>query len=68
MSKRERDVLEFICTYRSAYGLSPSIREIGEGLGLHSTSSIQKYIRSLTEQGYLRKTEGKTRSLIPLEV
>lgn len=67
MSKREQDVLDFIRSYRNRYGLSPSIREIGEGIGLHSTSSIQKYIQSLTEQGYLQKIEGKTRALIPLE-
>lgn len=67
MSKREQDVLDFIRAYRAECGLSPSIREIGEGIGLHSTSSIQKYIRSLTEKGYLQKSEGKTRSLIPLE-
>ena len=67
MSKREQDVLDFIRSYRNEYGQSPSIREIGAGIGLHSTSSIQKYIRSLTEQGYLQKREGKTRALIPLE-
>lgn len=67
MSKREQDVLDFIRAYRCKYGLSPTIREIGEGLGLHSTSSVQKYIQSLAEQGYLQKMEGKMRSLIPKE-
>lgn len=68
MSKREQDVLNYIRAYRNQYGLSPSLREIGEGIGLHSTSSIQKYIQSLTAKGYLQKIEGKTRSLIPVEV
>ncbi len=67
MSKREQDVLDFIRTYRDKYGLSPSMREIGEGIGLHSTSSVQKYIRSLTEKGYLQHSTEKMRSLIPVE-
>lgn len=63
MTKREQEVLAFIVEYRKANDLSPSVREIGEGVGLHSTSSVQKYIQSLTEKGYLYQTKGKMRTL-----
>lgn len=64
---REQEILDYIVAYRKNNGLSPSIREISKGVGLHSTSSIQKYIRNLTKQGYLQQTKGKMRSLIPVE-
>lgn len=66
MSEREQEILKFIIVYREQNSLSPSIREIGEGIGLHSTSSVQKYIHSLLMKGYLQQTKGKTRSLVPI--
>ena len=66
MRNRKQEILDFIIEYRRINNFSPSLREIGKGVGLYSTSSVQKYIGSLIEQGLLRQTKGKMRSLLPL--
>ena len=64
---REQEVLEYICAYRAEKSFSPTIREIGEGIGLRSISSVQKYIHSLMDKGCLERTDGTARTLVPLK-
>lgn len=65
MTNSEAKVYDYIVFYRKQHGLSPSVRDISMGLGLYSPYSVQRHISSLVETGYLHKTAGKPRSLIP---
>ena len=63
LNAREAMVLDYIRELLEVRGYAPSVREIGAALGYRSTSTVQMYIDRLEEKGYLRRTEGKSRSI-----
>jgi repressor LexA len=60
-------VLEFIRAFRRRHGYSPSVREIGEALGISSTSVVSYHIGQLERSGMLQREAGKSRTLVPAE-
>ena len=60
---RHLDVLDFILTYASTHGYPPSYREIGRGVGLASTSTINYYIARLRREGAIDVTPGRARGI-----
>lgn len=55
-SRRREQILDFIIQYKLSHdGLSPSLREIGDGVELFSTGVIHQHIEKLIKQGYLAK-------------
>jgi len=64
LTQKEREVLDFIREYWKNYQLYPSFREIGAGIGLRSASSVNRYIRSLTDKGEILPHKGKMRCLV----
>lgn len=63
ISKKQKEVVDFIKKYMSEKGYSPSYAEIGEGLGISSKSTVFKHIKSLKERGFISALDGKKRSL-----
>ena len=60
LSKRQREVLEFIINKISNHNIPPTYREIGEALGIKSTNGVSDHIRMLIKKGYIeRSTEGR---------
>lgn len=57
-SDSEQRVFEYIQTVIAERGYAPSLREIGEAVGLKSPSTVQLHIRRLQEKGLLQKTGG----------
>lgn len=55
LTKKQKNVYDFISAYSRENGLSPTIDEIRRGLKLKSTSTVHGHIRTLEEKGYLRK-------------
>src|SRR5215468_7548719 len=60
---RQRKVLEVILDSAQRRGYSPSLREIGEAVGLTSTSSVAFQLATLESKGYLRRDAGRPRSV-----
>ncbi|TAN29527.1 MAG: transcriptional repressor LexA [Actinomycetota bacterium] len=58
-----RSILEFIISQQRLRGFPPSVREIGEAVGLNSSSSVHAQLKALQESGYLRKDPTKPRSI-----
>ncbi len=56
-------ILVFIDEQTKKNGFPPSVREIGEAVGLSSTSSVHAQISALQNSGYLEKHDAKTRAL-----
>lgn len=56
-------ILMFIDRQTRKNGFPPSVREIGEAVGLSSTSSVHAQIAALQNSGYLEKHDAKTRAL-----
>jgi repressor LexA len=63
MSERQRQVLELIRRTVAERGYPPSVREIGEALGLSSPSTVHSHLSSLVKAGYLRRDATKPRAI-----
>ena len=63
LTERQRAILEMIHAHVDQHGYPPSVREIGEAVGLRSPSSVHGQLESLERKGYLRRDPTKPRAL-----
>jgi repressor LexA len=63
ISTRQRQILDFIERNMRERGYPPSVREIGEAIGLTSPSTVHSHLRTLTRLGYLRRDPDKPRAI-----
>ena len=63
LTQRQRTILEVIRTSVSTRGYPPSIREIGDAVGLTSTSSVAHQLRMLERKGFLRRDPNRPRAV-----
>ncbi|MGN5239894.1 MULTISPECIES: transcriptional repressor LexA [unclassified Rhodococcus (in: high G+C Gram-positive bacteria)] len=63
LTERQRRVLEVIRTSVAERGYPPSIREIGDAVGLNSTSSVAHQLRTLERKGLLRRDPNRPRAV-----
>src|SRR5205085_8399371 len=63
LTKRQKQVLDFIANFVDENGYCPSYDEIARGLELASLATVHKHIAALAAKGYLNRTENHSRSL-----
>jgi len=63
LTARQREVLEIIEQHMRERGYPPSVREIGEAVGLTSPSTVHAHLAALQKRGYLRRDPTKPRAL-----
>lgn len=63
MSDRQRQILDLILETVNRRGYPPSVREIGEAVGLSSPSTVHSHLSALVEGGYLRRDPSKPRAI-----
>lgn len=63
LTERQRRILEVIHSYLDEHGYPPSVREIGEEVGLSSPSSVHGQLETLESKGFLRRDLSKPRAL-----
>lgn len=63
LTPKQQNVLTFIQQYINESGYAPTIAEICQGLGLSSTSTVHKHLKTLVEKGYLDSMPGRSRGL-----
>src|SRR5438045_2264762 len=63
LSDRQRRMLEFVARYTGEHGYPPSIREIGQAVGISSTSVVDYNLRALERHGLLRRDREVSRGL-----
>ncbi len=63
LTERQRGILEFIESEARTRGYPPSVREIGEAVGLTSTSTVHAHLGTLQRLGYLRRDPTKPRAI-----
>ncbi|PIR96905.1 MAG: repressor LexA [Candidatus Doudnabacteria bacterium CG10_big_fil_rev_8_21_14_0_10_41_10] len=63
LTKRQKQVLDFITEYSRKNGISPTIDEIRKHFRLNSVATIHQHLESLRSKGYLDRLKNKTRSL-----
>lgn len=67
LTERQQQILDFIRQCIRNNGYPPSVREIGEAVGLRSSSTVHAYLVQLEELGVIRKDPTKPRAIIPVD-
>ncbi len=67
LTERQQAVLEFIVESIQDRGYPPTLREIGNHLGIRSTNGVNDHLRALERKGYLTREDMKSRTLRPTE-
>jgi repressor LexA len=65
LTQRQRQILSFIVREAETRGFPPTIREIGEQMGITSTNGVNDHLKALARKGYLLRGEQQSRSLVP---
>jgi len=63
-SEKQQRILEVIREFSRERGYPPSVREIGERVGLSSSSTVQSHLKTLERRGLLRRDPTKPRALV----
>jgi repressor LexA len=63
LSERHRKIMEFLTTFVEKNSYSPSIRQIGESIGVKSTSLVDYYLNHLEQEGYIARDGRVSRSI-----
>ena len=63
LSTMQRRIYDYIRESIAQNGYAPSVREIGEAVGLRSPSTVHFHLKNLEEAGYIEKSAGKGRTL-----
>lgn len=63
MTKRQKQILDFIADFSRRNGLAPTIDEIRRHFRLNSVATIHQHLEALRSKGYLDRTKHKTRSI-----
>ena len=63
LTKRQREIYEFVTRYVDRHGYPPTVREIGEAVGLASPSTVHAHLANLERAGYLKRDPTKPRAL-----
>ena len=64
---KSEQILHFIRQFTAMRGFGPTIREIGDAVGLKSSSTVYNYLSRMTKRGLVASEPGKPRSLHVLE-
>jgi repressor LexA len=63
LTKRQKEIFDFIRNYASKTGYPPTVREIGKAVGLHSSSTVHAHLANLEKVGLLRRDPTKPRAI-----
>lgn len=67
LTKRQKEILDFIRAYREEEGISPTQREIREKFRLSSFGTVQKHLKRLEEKGALSRQWNRSRGISPAD-
>jgi len=63
ITKRQREVYDFIARFVAEHGYSPSFEEIGDGTDLSSLATVHKHVSNLEKKGLLKRDYNRSRSI-----
>ncbi|MFI5319561.1 MAG: transcriptional repressor LexA [Myxococcota bacterium] len=67
LTRRQREIYEYIREFVDDRGYSPSLEEIGAKFGLTSVATVHRHVELIAEKGFLRKVANSSRSLEPVD-
>jgi len=63
LTKRQREILDFLNDFIQQHGYAPSLEEIGRRFGLSSLATVHKHLTNLTEKGFIKRAWNRSRSV-----
>jgi len=63
LNPRQREILEFLRNHARNHAYPPTVREIGQAVGLSSSSTVQNHLNALETKGYIRRDPTKSRTV-----
>jgi repressor LexA len=63
ITRRQKEVLDFLSGFTHKHGYSPSYEEIAHGLGLTSLATVHKHVTNLQNKGMLQRAHNRSRSI-----
>ncbi|WP_297212355.1 transcriptional repressor LexA [uncultured Flavonifractor sp.] len=63
LTPKQQQIYTYILSFSQTHGYPPSVREIGEYVGLKSPSTVHFHLKGLESAGLITKAEGKTRAI-----
>jgi repressor LexA len=63
LTKRQKEIFEFIKSYSDGHGYPPTVRDIGKAIGLTSSSTVHAHLSNLEKVGLLRRDPSKPRAI-----
>ena len=63
LTKRQKEILDYIGSFINSQGYAPSFEEIAESFGYSSLATVHEHLSNLERKGYLRKSYNESRSL-----
>ena len=63
LTKRQQEIVDFIKRYSARHGYPPTVRDIGQAVGLASSSTVHAHLANLEKAGVLRRDPTKPRAL-----
>jgi len=63
LTKRQKEVLDYLVAFETKHGYAPSFEEIGKGLKLTSLATVHKHITTLEKKGFIRRGYNQSRSI-----
>jgi repressor LexA len=70
LTKRQREILDYLDEFIQQHGYAPSLEEIGRRFSLSSLATVHKHLTNLQEKGFIRRAWNRSRSveLVPVHV
>jgi repressor LexA len=63
LNPRQREILEFLRNHARNHAYPPTVREIGQAVGLSSSSTVQNHLNALEQKGHIRRDPTKSRTV-----
>lgn len=63
LNARQRQILEFLRDHSQTHAYPPTVREIGQAVGLSSSSTVQNHLNTLETRGFIRRDPSKSRTV-----
>ena len=63
LTKRQREILDYLNEFIAQHGYAPSLEEIGRRFSLSSLATVHKHLTNLQEKGFIRRAWNRSRSV-----
>jgi len=63
LTKRQREILDFLSEFIAQHGYAPSLEEVGRRFSLSSLATVHKHLTNLQQKGFIRRTWNRSRSV-----